>query len=874
MKLATPLGGEFLLIERLRAHEGLSQLFRYELELLHEEPEEGSAPTPIDPQRMLGQAMSVAVAEDNAEHRYFHGMCVNFSQGNRNTHFSKYRAEIVPRAWLLTQVSRSRIFQQKSVPDILRKVFEDLEVNFEIQGTFNPRNYCVQYRESDWDFASRLMEEEGIFYYFEHTADSHKMIVANTAQSHRDCPTRSTFPFTLNLTPIDEGWMGGVHTWRVDSQLRSGKYTLWDHNFELPTANLEAAQLSRFDIGGNQNLEVYDYPGEYAKRFDGVDPGGGDQQSNLQKVFDDRQRTVQIRQQEIDVAYKNIYASSDAYPMTAGYRFVLENHPEANGSYVLVDLQIEAVQSPAYITDNEIPDSYLVNFVCMPQGETAAPFRPLRKTKKPVINGSQTAVVVGPPGEEIFTDKYGRVKVQFHWDREGHSDSDSSCWIRVVTPWAGKQWGAVHIPRVGMEVIVGFMEGDPDQPIITGAVYNPNTMPPYALPDQKTRSTLKSNSSKGGSGFNEIRFEDKAGEEQVFINAQKDHDQRVGNDSKEAIGRDRHMIVERDQFELVKKDKHLQVKGNHAEKIDGSMSLKIGTSTDLKTGTKLAADAGTEIHLKAGTTAVIEAGVSLTLKVGGNFININPAGVFIKGVMVMLNSGGAAGTGSGSSPETPKDALDADKSESGKKAEASSSPPPREPTEFKAMAALARGPTAPDGSSPQPPAAPAFGIPPVPSLPASVGEAQQAAQLEAAAIEEQVRQQIAAVEQTTADQIDAAQAMADDLAQNAQQYADEAAERAADARSQAEALAERAKSTAEGAKNAVDGAEEKAEEAKQAIADAKQTAQEKIDEAKQAIDDAKQTAQEAKETAAAAGDAVSDAASSLVQSAQDAIPFS
>ena len=257
--------------------------------------------------------------------------------------------------------------------------------------------------------------------------------------------------------------------------------------------------------------------------------------------------------------------------------------------------------------------------------------------------------------------------MQFHWDREGKNNEASSCWVRVAHSWAGNNWGTMFIPRIAMEVVVDFLEGDPDQPIITGCVYNPGAMPPYKLPDHKTRSVLKTNSSKGGGGFNELRSEDKKGLEQIFIHAERNKDIRVKADCFETIGNDRHLVVAKDQYEYVKGDQHLKVKGNKKEKIDSSASLDVGMNLDEKIGMKHATEAGTEIHLKAGMKVVIEAGVQLSLKVGGNFIDINPAGIFIKGMMVMINSGGAAGSGSGSSPENPTEAKEADKADAGKK---------------------------------------------------------------------------------------------------------------------------------------------------------------------------------------------------------------
>lgn len=696
LQLTTPLAKDFLLINRLRCSEGLNQLFRIELEMLHEEGKEGFEPCVVDPKSLLGNSMVVvalqAQTSDLSIERYFHGICINFTQGSRNARFSTYRAELVPKAWLLTQRLQSRIFQNESVPDILREVLKGIEYENEIQGTFEPRNYCVQYRETDWDFASRLMEEEGIYYYFEHTATEHRLILANTPASHRPCPKVSKIPFALERPELKEQWMPAIHAWQVDNKMRTGKYEVGDFNFQLPSSRLTAEHTSLFDVGVNKRLEIYDWPGEYAQRFDGIDPGGGERPGELNKVFQDRERTVQIRQQEIDVAYKNIYGSADCCTLTAGYKFELGKHPtkENNINHVLVTALHEAVQSPSYISDVPVANDYFVNFVCIPHGGGHAPFRPLRKTPKPVVQGSQTAFVVGPAGEEIFTDKYGRVKVQFHWDRHGKMDEGSSCWLRVAQISAGSGWGSMFIPRIGTEVMINFLEGDPDQPIIAGCVYNAASMPPYKLPDHKTRSTIKSHSTISGGGFNEIRFEDKKGKEQIFIHAEKNEDIRVNNECMETIGASRHLIVGGNQLERVCGDKHLKVAGDQNEKVETSVSLTVGSDKDQKIGSKYAVESGKEIHLKAGMKVIIEAGVQLTLKGPGGFVDIGPSGVTIQGTMVLINSGGGAGSGSGASPSTPKTPKEADRADSGKTIEPPPAPPPPPSPGLAKRAVLAR----------------------------------------------------------------------------------------------------------------------------------------------------------------------------------------
>ena len=296
-----------------------------------------------------------------------------------------------------------------------------------------------------------------------------------------------------------------------------------------------------------------------------------------------------------------------------------------------------ATVGSAYATGAARATAALRNeFTCIPH---AVPFRPPRLTPKPIVQGVQTAIVVGPKGEEIHTDKYGRVKVQFHWDREGKNDEKSSCWIRVAQAWAGKRWGAMFLPRIGQEVIVDFLEGDPDQPIIIGRVYNAEHMPPYALPGEQTQEhASRPTARRAAVGFNEIRFEDKKGSEQVFVHAERQQDIRVKRDALEWVGRDRHLIVERDQREEVKRNKHLTVKGDHNEQIDGTLSLKVGMDLDQKVGMKMAEDAGMEIHLKGGMNVVLEGGMTVTLKAGAGFVVVGPTGVAISGTPILINT--------------------------------------------------------------------------------------------------------------------------------------------------------------------------------------------------------------------------------------------
>jgi type VI secretion system secreted protein VgrG len=884
MNIRTPLGKDVLLINSFTAEEEISRLYNVVAELVHEGRPGGGAPHDIAPNTIIGKNVCIEVIQRDGTARFFNGVVNRFEQRNRENRFTHYEAEIVPQFWLLSQIRQSRIFQQKSVKEIIQTVFNGLNYELKIEGTYEPRNFCVQYRETDLDFAMRLMEEEGIFFYFEHTEQTHKMIIGDKPMHHKDCPNSSTFTWDFEQ-PDQEDFIATVRGWIVNYRMQTGKVTFWDHHFELPYNKLDASQPTRNPLDGKDKLEAYDYPGGYSRKFDGVDKSGGENASELNKVFPDKTKIASLAMEEIDSRYKIISGASDCSSMTAGHRFNLENHPGSqNGSYVLTSVSHTATQSPDYNSEDTVLDPYDNSFTCIPVGSGAPTFRPGQITPKPTVEGLQTATVVGPAGEEIFTDKYGRVKVQFHWDRHGKNDADSSCWMRVAQNWAGKKWGVMFIPRIGMEVMIGFLEGDPDQPIITGCVYNADTMPPYTLPDEKTKSTIKSNSSKGGGGFNEFRIEDKKGSEQIFIHAEKDQDIRVKNDCKEIILRDRHLIVESKQHEKVKGDKHLEVVGNQNEKVGGSVSLNCGGSQQIKTSQKHAVDAGTEIHLKAGATTVIEAGTSLTLKVGGNFVNINAAGVFVKGTMVMINSGGVAGSGSGSSPAGPEPPKEADKAEPGQRTNVPSPPPPPVPPQFQAMmsavqAAVQNAPVPAMPSLPvtMPPLPP---IPPIPPVAEMIAPAQAAVQAAVQAAQAQAAQAISQVQ----DRVDDVKDLAQDLMDNAQAYADEIQARAEAARDTVEEYKEEAQQAVQ---QVADQVHEAAQEAKDAVGQVSEQAQQAVDQAQEAAQEAKEAIGQAQEAAGQAQEAVEqaaddakeaaaqaqEAAAGMAEAAQNAVPF-
>lgn len=660
-QVTTPLGKDVLLLQGFTGEEAISRLFRFEIEALAE----NTANVEFD--KLLGQKVSIHLElPDAVEFRHFSGICVRASRGNRGEIFTHYKLEIVPKLWLLTQKYQSRIFQMKTIPDILMKVIGDanIEASWELNNRYEPRLYCVQYRETDFDFVCRLMEEEGIYYYFKHTEDGHEMVVADRPQSHRDMPYQSNLIYEQIEGEYREE--DRVLAFHKGQNLLPGKFTVWDHKFQIPHKNLEAqrqvidsAQLGtvkhKIKVGNNDSLEVYDYPGSYAKRYDEL-------VNQLAGIYRDNLTRVQWMCESQGVTPALIvHGASSCRHIVPGFKFTLQRHFQDDGTYILTGVQHVCKQNLVYRSSQTggsgTEFTYQNYFTCIPSG---VPFRPPQITPKPVVRGSQTAVVTGPGGEEIYTDKYGRIKVQFFWDRDGKFNEDSSCWVRVATNWAGKNWGMITIPRIGQEVLVDFMEGDPDRPLVVGGVYNPDQMPPYELPDHKTVATWQSRSSKGGGGLNELRMEDLKGKEQIYIHAEKNMDRRVKEEDRTIIGKSQHLIVTENQKTLIKGNQHEHVNGNQVIKVDGNRHTQVSGNTEQKSGQKLAHEAGTEIHLKAGMKVIIEAGVQVTLKGPGGFIDIGPAGVTIQGTMVLINSGGSAGSGSGSSPSSPEDPDTAD----------------------------------------------------------------------------------------------------------------------------------------------------------------------------------------------------------------------
>jgi type VI secretion system secreted protein VgrG len=573
--IKTPLGDDKLLLRAFHGKEAISQMFSFELELLSEDDS-------ISFDDMVGQRVDIRIALADGTPRFWNGFVSRFSQSGRDQNLCVYHATVVPWLWFLTRKADCRIFQKKKVPDIIQQIFSELgfhDFSLKLYGDFVEREYCVQYRETNFNFVSRLMEEEGIFFFFKQEEGRHTLVLANDPAAHDLCPNQPKARYELSAG----GWQDDdvVLRWRSERELRSGAFSYTDYNFETPTVSLFST------VNGQGKYEIYDYPGEYKRRSEG-------------------DQLVRIRLEEEDAPQVVARGESDCRAFTTGYRFELTDHyrKDLNQAYVLTALEHKATQALDFTSGGGSgfgwrESTYRNGFACIPY---STPFRPPRVTPTPVVKGCQSAVVVGPSGEEIFTDNYSRVKVQFHWDREGKRNENSSCWIRVSQPWAGKNWGAINIPRIGQEVLVDFLEGDPDQPIIIGRVYNAAQMPPFDLPGKAVISGIKSNSTKGGGGYNEISLDDTKGNEVIHIHGQ--HDMTT--------------VVEHDQSTTV-------VTGKQTDTVKQDITITSQSS---------------QIHVTAATEIKLEVGASSILMKADGTITVKGTHIDIEGAMLTELHGG------------------------------------------------------------------------------------------------------------------------------------------------------------------------------------------------------------------------------------------
>jgi len=614
MRVTTPLGGDVLAIERLAGTEGVSRPFELTLDFLSSDPS-------VDATKLLRKPMGVTVDLEGGGQRFFHGLTRRFVQLGRGADgVVAYRAEVVPWLWFLGASSHSRIFQNKSVPDIAKAVFADLKMTdyrVAVTGSYSPREYCVQYNETDLAFVSRLFEEEGIFYFFEHTASKHTLVLADAPSAIKAGPLAK-----LSVTTGEAGKFDVEHitALEVENQFFPGKVMLSDYNMETPSTNLMQQTATTVKGADNQAFELYDYPGNYGVRADG-------------------ERYARIRMEEQEA--RNVVVSGTAYgaALVSGFKVDVADfyRRDVNKAYLVLTVESRGSNGSMRGGVGE-PFAFEQAFTAIP---ASVQYRPERVTPRALVHGTQTAVVVGPGGEEIYVDKYGRVKVQFFWDQDGKKDDKSSCWVRVSSTWAGKQWGFIQIPRIGQEVIVDFLEGDPDRPIIVGRVYNAEQMPPYDLPANGTQSGTKSRSSANGGtdDFNELRFEDKKGSEMVTLHAQKDFTLEVENDETHWVGHDRVKNVDHDETthvkhdrtETVDNDETITIHGTRTEVVDKDESISLGAkrTVSVKDDDTLAVSDGDQsLTLDKGKqTIAIQGDRSIVIKKGNDTLDVQTGNV-------------------------------------------------------------------------------------------------------------------------------------------------------------------------------------------------------------------------------------------------------
>lgn len=600
LQLTTPLGEDVLLITGFTGDEELSRSFSYELELT-------SSDGNIAFNDIIGKSVTVKVEAELTGKRYFNGFVSEFIQIEDADQLARYRAKVVPWLWFLTRVSDCRIFQEKTIPEIIEAVFKSRhfsQYELRLTGSYPPLENCVQYRETDFNFVSRLMEQEGICYFFIHKDGEHTMVLADSSSAHEPCPDCET----VTYYPWNRGHdFAGIRSWTREGRVCPGAFAHTDFDFKSPGKQLlaDASDPKSHDHAG---YEIYDYPGEYVER------SAGDNYSN-------------IRIQELQSRHEVLRGEADIAGLLAGHKVTLEEayRDEDNRKYLITRLHHEIHSTPFGSQGGSGARFYQCRLAAVP---ATVEFRPLRQTPKPLITGPQTAIVTGPAGDEIHTDAHARVKVHFHWDRHDQSDDKSSCWTRVSQHWAGKQWGAIHIPRIGQEVIVEFLDGDPDRPIITGRVYNGDNPPPYDLPGNKTQSGVKSRSSLGGgtANFNEIRMEDKKGSEQLYIHAEKNQDNivennettRVGNNRTENVGNDETITIGNNRQETVGSNETISIGSNRTETVGSNETITIGSNrTETVGGNETITIGGNRTETVGGNEAITIGG-SRTDTVGGN----------------------------------------------------------------------------------------------------------------------------------------------------------------------------------------------------------------------------------------------------------------
>jgi type VI secretion system secreted protein VgrG len=583
----TPLGAGAATFRSMGGTESLSRPFVYDVEIVSDRAD-------VEAAELLGQSVTVHLRAGDHEDlvRHWNGRVTAFEHvGDGADGLSRYRLTVRPWLWYLTQRADCRIFQNLRIPDILRQVFEgagfgDFEAAF--AGAYSVRDYVVQYRETDFDFVSRLMQREGIYYYFQHTDGKHTLVLADGPQAHEPTVGYERVTFAPPDGHRDAG-QEYVRRWRANAETKPGQYAHADYDFTRPLASLYATSKASAD-DGDSDLEVYDYPGGFLTR------GDGDAYARL--------RLEQLRRDA-----REWMGEGNARGLTVGNLFTLTDHPrdDQNKQYLVVSARYRLRGHEVRSHGEPEEEPFACEFRAIHSDVT---FHSPRVTPKPRALGPQTARVVGPEGAEIWTDQYGRIKVQFFWDREGQNDERSSCWIRVAQAWAGSGWGAQFVPRIGHEVIVDFLEGDPDQPIVTGCVYNGTHMPAFALPNNQTQSGIKTRSTPGGTlvNGNEIRFEDMKGNEDLYVQAEKTQTTLIKDSQSIMIGTFRNLVVGAADSTTIGLVRSIQVGGDSATNIGADSSETIGGARRLSVGGQNVEVIGSGSSVDVGKDAVTHVG--------------------------------------------------------------------------------------------------------------------------------------------------------------------------------------------------------------------------------------------------------------------------
>lgn len=670
LQIFTSLGEDALVLDAFSLTEELGRPFQLTIRVRLGKPD-------ADVYSLVNKVVSIRIKRLDDKQRYIHGFVAGISEPGAGRSARVYTLTVVPALWYLSQRSDCRIFQDMSVVDIATKIFNQhgLEFMFKIEGTPRKWKYLTQYRESDLNFVMRLFEQEGMTFFFKHDDKKQLLVIVNSLAGFEKIPGYDNIDYHDPDSAVQHD---AIHEWRVSMGMQTKQVALTDYDFIAPNKNLLKTKALNFPHVAPKS-ELFDYPGEYWEPAEGDDYAA-------------------VRAQELE-AHAQVYSGEAiCRALTAGAKFTMQDPTAALATGMAQEYLITSVhitgRNDEFASGSSGGGSHVHTTLSAISAKRM--FRTRRTTPRPSVGGPQTATVVGASGEDIHTDEHGRIKVKFNWDRYSELDDKASCWIRCSQGWAGHKWGSFFLPRVGQEVIVDFLDGDPDRPIVTGRVHNGLNCPPYALPGMKTVSTIKTLSTPDGGGFNEVRFEDKKGSEMLFVHAEMDHDLRVKKDMKVWIGNERHEIITKNSNHkidgalsiAVKEAMKVAVEGDYSLKLAGGYKLELGAQHSIKCKGELVqkvtgnvtVDSSGAVFIKASSGLVLDCSAGITLKCGGSSVVLDSSGVTVKGskvtidgTMVMIASGpgsppGAGSAGSPQAPDKPTEAMAAINAEPGEMA--------------------------------------------------------------------------------------------------------------------------------------------------------------------------------------------------------------